>query len=104
MKQGCGEPFISVKNRKARPEFARNHVDKAESFWDKVLWTDETKINMFQSDGNATVWRPKGKADDPKYTSATVKHGGGNVMAWACMSGDKSMCYCLSHFYQCCCC
>lgn len=87
--RGCRarqKPFISVKNRKARLEFARNHVDKAESFWDKVLWTDETKINMFQSDGNATVWRPKGKAHDPKYTSATVKHGGGNVMAWACMS------------------
>lgn len=80
------KPLISAKNRKARLEFARNHVDKPVSFWDKVIWTDETKINMFQSDGAGTVWRPSGKADDPRYTTPTVKYGGGNIMAWACIS------------------
>lgn len=80
------KPMISSKNRQARLEFARNHIDKPLSFWEKVLWTDETKINMFQSDGKSTVWRPKNKANDPKYTTASVKHGGGNVMAWACVS------------------
>ena len=43
------KPLISAKNRRARLEFARAHVDRPKSYWEKVLWTDETKINMFQS-------------------------------------------------------
>ncbi len=38
------------------------------------------------SDGKAKVWRKKGTANNPKHTS--VKHGGGGVMAWACMAAS----------------
>ncbi len=31
------------------------------------------------------MWRKKGTAKDPKRTASSVKHGGGDVMAWACM-------------------
>ncbi len=39
------------------------------------------------------VWRRKGTAHDPKHTTSSVKHGGGSVMAWACMpaSGTGSL-------------
>ncbi len=53
-----------------------------------ILWTDETKINLYQSDGKAKVWRKKGTASDPKHTSSSVKHDGGNVMAWACTAAS----------------
>ena len=36
--------------------------------------------------GNCTMWRPKDKVDDPRYTSASMKQGGGSVMAWACIT------------------
>ena len=41
-------------------------------------------MNLYQSDGKAKVWR-KGSVHDPKHTSSSVKHGGGSIMAWACM-------------------
>uniref|UniRef100_A0A3B1IQX0 Transposase Tc1-like domain-containing protein n=1 Tax=Astyanax mexicanus TaxID=7994 RepID=A0A3B1IQX0_ASTMX len=82
------KPLISSKNRKARLEFARKYRDEPQTFWNTVLWTDETKINLYQSDGKAKVWRKKGTAQDPRHTSSSVKHGGGNVMAWACMAAS----------------
>ncbi len=50
-------------------------------------------MNLYLSDGKAKVWRQKGTANDPKHTASSVKHGGGGVMAWACMaaSGTASL-------------
>ncbi len=75
------KPLVSLKNRKARLEFAKRHLKKPSQFWNNILWTDETKINLYQSDGKRRVWRRKGTAHDPKHTTSSVKHGGGSVMA-----------------------
>ncbi len=80
------KPLVSLKNRKARLEFAKRHLKKPSQFWNNILWTDETKINLYQSDGKRRVWRRKGTVHDPKHTTSSVKHGGGSVMAWACMA------------------
>ncbi len=85
------KPLVSIKNRKARLEFAKRHLKKPSQFWNNILWTDETKINLYQSDGKRRVWRRKGTAHDPKHTTSSVKHGGGSVMAWACMPVDVLM-------------
>ncbi len=49
-------------------------------FWNNILWTDETKINLYQSDGKRRVWRRKETAHDPKHP----KH----VMQWPSQSPD----------------
>lgn len=82
------KPLVSLKNRKARLEFAKRHLKQSSQFWNNILWTDETKINLYQSDGKRRVWRRKGTAHDPKHTTSSVKHGGGSVMAWACMAAN----------------
>ena len=82
------KPLVSLKNRKIRLEFAKQHLKKPLQFWNKILWTDETKINLYQNDGKRRIWRRKGTAHDPKHTTSSVKDGGGSVMAWACMAAN----------------
>uniref|UniRef100_A0A034UZ64 Transposable element Tc1 transposase n=1 Tax=Bactrocera dorsalis TaxID=27457 RepID=A0A034UZ64_BACDO len=80
------KPFINQKNRVNRLTFAKNHVLKDATFWDTVIFSDESKFNVFGSDGRSMVWRKPNKQLDVKNLRATVKHGGGSVMVWACMA------------------
>ncbi len=52
----------------------------------KVLWSDETKFQLFGISSTRRVWRRRNAAYDPKNTIPTVKHGGGNIMLWGCFS------------------
>ncbi len=45
-------------------------------------------MNLYLSDVKAKMWRKKGTANNPKQTASSVKHGGGGVMAWACMAAS----------------
>ncbi|CAI9616083.1 unnamed protein product [Staurois parvus] len=51
-----------------------------------LYWSDETKTNVFGTDGFKTVWRSKGEEYKEKCMVPAVKHGGGSVLLWGCMS------------------
>lgn len=80
------KPFISKKNKSKRKAFAELYRNKDISFWNSVLFTDESKFNIFRSDGQAYVWRKANEELQECNLRATVKHGGGSVMVWGCMS------------------
>lgn len=82
------KPLISEKNRRLRLEFAKTYLNKDINFWKRVLFTDESKFNLFGNDGRGKVWRKKNAALEPKNVVPTVKHGGGNVMAWGAMAAS----------------
>ncbi len=73
-------------HKKACKQFAEDKQTKDMDYWNHVLWSDETKINLFGSDGVKRVWRQPGEEYKDKCVSPTVKHGGGSVMVWGCMS------------------
>ena len=40
-------PLLTQRNKKARLEFAKTYLRKPKSFWENVMWTDETKVELF---------------------------------------------------------
>ena len=40
-------PLLLKKYRDARKKFLCEHKDKGKSYWERVLWTDETKSELF---------------------------------------------------------
>lgn len=80
------KPFISERNRRRRLSWANARVNWNQLMWDLILWSDETKFNLFGSDGRKYVRRRPGEEYNPECTTATVKHGGGGIMVWASMS------------------
>ena len=45
------KPMLSRANTKARLEFAKGHRYWTVEDWKRVIWSGETKINRFQSEG-----------------------------------------------------
>ena len=82
------KPYVDKTNRMKRIQYAKKYREQSLYFWDQVLWTDESKFNLFGSDGRVMVWQTPQKAFDPRGTVPTVKHGGGNVKCWGSFSSS----------------
>ncbi len=80
------KPLLKMMHKKTRKQFAEDKQIKDMAYWNHILWSDETKINLFGSDGVKRVWRQPGEEYKDKSVLPTVKHGWGSVMVWGCMS------------------
>ncbi len=47
-------------HKKALKQFAEDKQTNDMDHWNHVLWSDETKINLFDSDGVKRVWQQTG--------------------------------------------
>ena len=84
------KPLLHNHHKKARLRFATTHGDKDRTFWRNVLWSDETKIELFDHNDHRYVWRKKGEACKLKNTIPTVKHRGGSIMLWVSFAAGGS--------------
>lgn len=80
------KPFVNKINRGKRVVYAKMIMTKSFHYWKHVRRSDESKFNLFGSNGKTMVWRLTTEEYDPKCTVPTVKNNDGTVMVWGCFS------------------
>ncbi|KAF2364436.1 Transposase Tc1-like [Trinorchestia longiramus] len=81
-------PLLQKRHFKDRLKYPNDHLNKPAAFWNSVLWSDETKIELFGRNSTNHVWRQQNEKYKPKCTIPTVKFGGGLNMVWDCFSSS----------------
>ena len=76
------KPLMVLRHRRLRLAFAKTYKHWTIDDWKKVLWSDETKINIFNPDGGKMIYRPVGTRYKLKYLRPTIKFNGGGIMVW----------------------
>ncbi|KAG1495050.1 hypothetical protein G6F52_013074 [Rhizopus delemar] len=82
------KPFLKAIHMKKRLAWANAHKDWTKDDWRRMIFSDETKVNVWGSDGVKYYWK---RPDDKlrfHHLDLTVKGGGGNVMMWGCITYD----------------
>ena len=80
------KPRLLPRHKQARLKFAKRYQSWTVDDWNRVIWSDETKINRLGSDGRNWAWKKKGSRLTDQQVTGTVKFGGGHLMMWGCLT------------------
>lgn len=78
------KPLLRPKNIKLRKQYAEKYLHWTSADWSNVLFTDESKYEIFGSKRRTFVRRFKHEKYAKYCIKPTVKHAGGSVMVWGC--------------------
>ncbi len=81
-------PVLSRRHRRARLEFARNHVSWTAADWRRVLFTDESRFTLQGPDGRIRIWRRDGTRYQQPHFIRRSNFFGGSKMVWGGIQYD----------------
>ena len=81
-------PYLKKQHRVLRLKWAEEHVTWTQQDWDRVWFSDESKFKLFGSDGRQWCRRRPGEEFLDRNVKQTVKHGGGNIQVWGCITPE----------------
>jgi len=79
-------PMLTARHRRARLAYANAHRGWTLKQWGNVLFTDESRFNLYGSDRRPLVWRRHGERFRQNFVRPVVTYGGGSVMVWGSVS------------------
>jgi hypothetical protein len=82
------KPYLKKEHMQKRLAWAKAHQHWTSDDWRRMVFSDETKINVWGSDGCKYYWkRPDDKLQFHRL-DLTVKGNNGSVMMWGCITYD----------------
>ena len=62
------KPLLKDKKKQTHLVFAKKHVGDSPKIWKMLLWSDETKIELYGHKGKCYVWRKPNTSHNPENT------------------------------------
>ena len=84
----ASKPLLRSQNKQKRLLWARKYRGYTKNDWEKVLFADESKFEIFGNKRRIYVRRRKNEKFVSSCIKATVKHGGMNIQVWGCFSDN----------------
>lgn len=85
-KRAATGPKLTTQHRQARLRFALEHLARTDDQWSCVLFSDESRANLYANDRRTRVYRRPGERFAPCCIKETVAFGGGSCMFWGGIS------------------
>lgn len=80
--------FISKDNQIKRLAWAKRHLHLTTDNWRTWGFSDETRVNMWGSDGKSYYWTDRPTELMPHQTEAQVQGDGGGVVFWGMITAE----------------
>ena len=77
-------PLLKTKHVKDQLKFVETHEKKGMQFCEKVIWSDETKVELFGRSIATSVWWKNGTAFKKYNTIPTFKFGDDSIVICGC--------------------
>ncbi len=81
-------PLLRKNNKNKRIAWVKKHEEWTVHQWNSVLWSDESKFEIFGSTRRVYVRCREGEWMVSACVVPTVKHGRWGMVVWRCFAGD----------------
>lgn len=85
------KPLLRKQNLAKRMAFAKDHVNWTNEQWGQVLFSDESKFEIYGNKRRLFIRRFEGERYKKYCWQPTVKHGGGSIMVWGAISRKEAL-------------
>ena len=82
------KPRLTSTQRHARLEWAKEYAQKPATFWDQVVFSDESSFHTHEAVRGRFVWRFPGEELNPKMVQPVTKFGGHKLQVWGCLTSQ----------------
>ena len=87
--QAAKKPFLKPENVQKRKAWCNNTSNWPDEEWRKVIWTDESSIELGFTSRKVKVWRKEGECYRPNCLAPNKRSGRISVMFWGCLWQNK---------------
>jgi transposase len=82
------KPFLSEIHKEKRTLFAKNFFNFSFFDWKKVIWSDECKFALSNTNRREFYWKHRTDSLKEQHIKKTLKFGGGSILAWGCITSE----------------